>query len=182
MKKDLESNFVSGNTIFIHDDFDQDISSMILPQFDSLIESEKVKKDGKIIIDIDSNGGYTRYLSSLLARVEKAKSENIIVETRVFACAHSCGSILACSGTKGSRFISRTAEHLCHLGSGGLQAHSDIELERQSERVKAHFDFVRSCYKQYANIPKLNQVIKDDCLYVRGQNIIDWGLADKFFY
>jgi hypothetical protein len=32
-----------------------------------------------------------------------------------------------------------------------------------------------------AHFPELNQVIKDDCLYVRGQKIIDWGLADKFY-
>ncbi len=182
LAKKLRSNFVDGNTIFIHDDFDQDISSCILPQFDKLIDSENKKKEGKIIIDIDSNGGLTRYLHSLLARVEKAKKEGIIIETRVFAYAYSCGSMLACSGTKGHRFISETAEHLCHLGGfGGVRAYNDTELERHSERMKAHFDFVRSIYTKYATIPELNQVIKDDYLYVRGQKIIDWGLADKFY-
>lgn len=182
-EKQIKQNFVSNNNIiYIHDNFDDDIPRNILPHFDDFIKTEKEKKEGKIIIDIDSNGGYTRYLQSLLMRVEKAKKEGIIVETRVASYAYSCGSMLACSGTKGHRFVSEYAEHLCHLGASGLHAINDKELERGSERVKAHFDFVRNQYKKYANIPNLAQVIKDDCLFVRGQKIIDWGLADKFYY
>ena len=181
MKDKIKQNFVYKNTIYIHDTFDSDIVREVLPLFDQLLIDEKSKKEGKIIIDIDSDGGYTRYLHSMISRVEKAKKDGIIIETRVSAYAYSCGSLLACSGTKGHRFISESAEHLCHLGSAGLLAINDKELERGSERVKAHFDFVRNHYKKYATIPNLNSVIKDDCLFVRGQKIIDWGLADKFY-
>ena len=52
--KKLRSNFVDGKTIFIHGNFGEDIPSFILPEFDKLIEKEKDKKEGKIIIDIDS--------------------------------------------------------------------------------------------------------------------------------
>lgn len=38
--KDLRSNFVKSKTIFIHDNFDQDIVSYVLPSFDQLIEEE----------------------------------------------------------------------------------------------------------------------------------------------
>ena len=174
-------NFVDGNTIYIHAKFDEDIVFEVLPAFDKLIIAEKAKKSGKITIDIDSNGGYTRYLKSLLLRVEKAKSEGIIVETIVSAYALSCGSMLAASGTNGHRFVSEFAEHCCHLGSAALNVKNDVELERESARIKEHFDFVRRLYKKYANIPNLNNVIKDDSLYVFGQKIIDWGLADKFY-
>tara|TARA_R110000868_G_C10972986_1_gene771174 strand:- start:53021 stop:53743 length:723 start_codon:yes stop_codon:yes gene_type:complete len=179
--KTLKQNFISPeNTIFIHDNFDEDIVRNILPVFDRLIEDESGKKKGLITIDIDSNGGYARYLQSLLMRVDIAKSKGIIVKTIVSAYAYSCGSMLACSGTNGHRFISSHAEHLCHLGSVGLSAINDKELERGSARIKAHFDFVRSIYKKNANIPELNKVIHDDCLFIQGQKIIDWGLADKF--
>ena len=181
MTEEIKLNFVTGTTIYIHADFDEDIICNVIPQFDKLIESEKAKKEGEITIDIDSDGGYTRYLKSLLMRVEKAKKEGIIIKTIVSASAYSCGSLLACSGTKGHRFVSEFAEHLCHLGAAGLHVINDKELERGSERVKAHFDFVRSTYKKYATIPNLKLVIKDDCLFVRGQQIIDWGLADEFY-
>jgi ATP-dependent protease ClpP protease subunit len=89
--------------------------------------------------------------------------------------------MLACSGTNGHRFISENTTHLCHLGSGGVYAKNDIELERQSDFLKEHFNFVRKTYKKYAKIPDLNKIIKDDSLYITGQKIIDWGLADKFY-
>lgn len=179
--KEGQLNFVKNNTIFIHGNFDEDISINVLPEFDNLIDREKGKKDGKIILDIASNGGITYYLKCLLSRVEKAKKEGVIVETRVFAHAYSCGSMLACSGSEGHRFIGDFAEHLCHLGSGGFRANNDKELERNSDRIKAHFNFVRDTYKKYAKIPNLAQVIKDDCLFVRGGDIIKWGLADEFY-
>lgn len=179
--KHLRTNFVIDNTIFIHGVFDKDISIDILPKFDKLIKEGKEKKEGKIIIDIASNGGITYYLKCLLIRVEKAKKEGIIIETRAFAHTYSCGSLLACSGTKKHRFISEFTEHCCHLGSGGFFAENDIELIRQSERLKAHFDMVRNIYKKYAKIPNLEEVIKDDCLFIRGEQIIEWGLADKFY-
>lgn len=180
-KNQEKLNFVKNNIIFIHGDFDQDISINVLPEFDQLIEAEKNKKQGKIILDIASNGGVTYYLKCLLARVEKAKKENVIIETKVFSHAYSCGSMLACSGTEGYRFVSDFAEHLCHLGSGGLRANNDKELERGSDRLKAHFNFVRDMYKKYAKIPNLTQVIKDDGLFVRGKKIIEWGLADELY-
>lgn len=174
-------NFVSDEILYIHGDFDYTISQHVIPAFYQLIEREKNKKEGKIIIDINSCGGLTQYLHQLLGMVEKAKKENIIIETRALSYAMSCGSMLACSGTNGHRFISETTTHLCHLGSGGVYAKNDIELERQSDFLKEHFNFVRKTYKKYAKIPDLNKIIKDDSLYITGQKIIDWGLADKFY-
>jgi ATP-dependent protease ClpP protease subunit len=179
--KDIILNFVQDDTVFIHGIFDESISRHVVPQLYKLIDQESKKKDGKIIFDISSFGGYSQYLMHLLGIIEKAKRDGIVVETRVLSYAFSCGSMLACSGTKGSRFISESTEHLCHLGSGGTFVTNDIELERQTEFVQAHFDFVRNTYKKYASIPDLKKVIKDDSLFVRGQKIIDWGLADKIY-
>lgn len=174
-------NFINKNIIYIHGDFDESISTEIIPVFDELIEGQKDKKEGKIIIDIDSRGGYTKSLKDLLVRVEKSKDLGIVIETRTFSCAYSCGSLLACSGSKGYRFIGDFSEHLCHLGSSRYSVYNDVELERVSGHVKRNFNMVRSIYKKYAKIPDLEKVIQQDCLYIAGQQIIDWGLADKFY-
>ena len=171
--KEVRLNFIEGNTIFIHGVFDEDISLNVFPNFDKLIKEEKDKKEGKVIIDIASNGGYAYILKGMLARIERAKKDGVIIETRIFANAYSCGSMLACSGTKKHRFIGEYAEHCCHLGSAGFRVINDVELDRMSDRVKAHFDMVRELYKKYAKIPKVEEVIKDDCLLVRGHTIID---------
>lgn len=181
IKENKVLNYIVGNIVYIHGAFDESISENIIQNLDSLIEKEKKKKKGKIIFDIDSNGGYARYLMDLLVRVEYCKKQNIIVETRVASYAYSCGSMLACSGTKGNRYVSNFAEHLCHLGSTYVKrVKNDTELDRRVEHSKAHFEFTKNLYKKYAEIPNLEKVINDDCLFVRGQKILDWKLADKF--
>jgi len=180
--KDQKLNFIKDNIIYVHGNFDLSISIDVLPELDKLITQTLKEKDSKIIFDIDSHGGFAHILKNLLARIEYCKKNNIIVETRTFGIAYSCGSLLACAGTKEHRYIAEYSQHCCHLGSSGLRATNDKILEREYKNSKAHFDFVRDLYKKYAKIPNLKEVINDDSLFVRGQQIIDWELADKFYY
>lgn len=180
--KPKKLNFTYENKIYIHGLFDESIVEDVIPFFHEMIKKEKDKKEGKIIIEIASCGGYTYILKNLLALVEKAKEEGIIVETRVFSHAYSCGSILAISGTKGHRFVGPYAEHLCHLGSAGTgRVSTDMQLERQTALLKRHFDFVREIYTKYSAIPDLEKAIQDDDFYIAGRELIDWELADKLF-
>jgi len=175
-------NFVKDGKIFIHGNFEDNISKEVIPQLIKRIEEEKLKKQGKIQFYIDSNGGYTRYLMDLLGLIENAKDNGVIIETFVFSYAYSCGSMLACAGTKGHRYIGEHAEHLCHLGqtgTGGVK--NDTELERRASRSKSHFDFVRKLYKKYAKIKDLEKAIANDDYFIRGKDIITNGLADKFY-
>jgi ATP-dependent protease ClpP protease subunit len=173
-------NTVKGNKVFIYGSFDESIAKDVIPALLEEVEKQKTLKAGTIKFYIDSNGGYARYLYDLLAIVETAKKLGVTVETYVFSYAYSCGSVLACAGTKGNRFISVNAEHLCHLGSAstGVVA-NDVELERGSDRVKNHFDKIRALYKKYAAIKNLEEAIKNDNYFIRGNDIIKNGLADK---
>lgn len=173
-------NFMKDNSIFIYGHFDDSIAKEVIPNLLKEIEKQKDLKEGKIKFYIDSNGGYSRYLFNLLAIVEDAKKKGIIVETYVFGYAYSCGSMLACAGTKGHRYISYLAEHLCHLGFAGAGASNDVELQRGAERVKSHFDKVRTLYVKYATLKDLEKVIQFDSYFIRGGDIIENGLADKF--
>lgn len=174
-----ESNFYEDNNFYIYGEFDESIATNIIPKLIKQIEEKKKFKDAKISFYISSDGGYAHILQSLLSLFEKAKKEGIIVETYVFANAYSCGSLLACAGTKGHRYIGEYAEHMCHLGAAGMFASNDIQHERESLRIKAHFNFVRAIYKKYATIKDLEKVIHDDSYFIRGKDIITNGLADK---
>lgn len=179
MAKDL--NFIDGNNIFIHGLFDDTISKNVIPKLLKEIDKQETLKNGILKFYINSDGGILYYLQDLLSLIEIAKRKGIIIETYVFGRAYSCGSLLACSGSKGHRYISYNAEHLCHLGAGGTgDVINDIELVRSAERVKAHFDKIRLLYKKYANINDLENVIRTDNYFIRGQAIIDNGLADKY--
>jgi ATP-dependent protease ClpP protease subunit len=130
MEKKESLNFIENDIVFIYGKFDDTISTHVIPGFFDLVKNESKKKDGKIVIDINSHGGYTRILYQLLAIIENAKSKGVIVETRALGVAMSCGSILAASGTKGNRFISENTTHLCHLGSSGFRVYTDTQLDR----------------------------------------------------
>jgi hypothetical protein len=44
-----------------------------------------------------------------------------------------------------------------------------------------HFNRIRNLYTKYAKIPDLENVIKDDALFIYDEQCIEWGLADKFY-
>lgn len=181
-KKEESLNFIQNDNIYIYGVFDDSISKYIVPDLLKLIEDKKRIKKSSIHFYIESCGGYTYLLKILLAIIENAKNAGVIIKTFTFSMAYSCGSLLACAGTKGHRYISHDSENLLHLGgAGSCSIRTDKQLERYSTKAKSHFDFVREIYKKYAKVKDLEKVIKDDNYYIRGQEIIDNGLADKFY-
>lgn len=174
-------NFVDGNNVYIYGEFDKTIAKDVIPQLVKESENQIKLKTGRINIYIDSNGGYSRYLYNLLGLIESLKKNNVIVATYVMGCAFSCASILACSGTKEYRFISEFSQHLCHLGgtSTGITC-NEVELERANNSAKAHFENIKRLYKKYAKLKDLNKAIKFDNWYIRGDDIIKNGLADRY--
>jgi len=180
-KNDKEYNFVKDDNFYIHGLFDYSISRIIIPKLTKVIDDRKLlKKPKPIKFYIDSDGGYSSMVCILLSLIEQAKKEGIEIHTYVFARAYSCGSLLACSGTKGKRFIGEYAEHLCHLGSTSTgRVYNITEADRMSDRVKRHFDMVKRIYKKYAKITDLDKVIHDDNYFISGKDIIANGLADE---
>ncbi len=173
-------NFSAGNGFYIYGEFDDTIMTNIVPALIKEIEYQKNLKESKIKFYINSNGGIADILFNLLSLIESAKKENIVVETYVFGKAYSCGSLLACAGTKGHRFIGEYAEHLCHLGSTSSGSITNpIESKRMQERIDSHFKDIKSIYKKYASIKNLDKVIENDRYFIRGDDIITNGLADK---
>lgn len=174
-------NFIHNNTVYIHGLFDDSLST-ILPEIANIIKCQKESRNGEIIFHINSSGGSACWLLNLLEYIEKAKQDNIIVKTIVLAKAYSCGSMLACSGSVGHRYIGEYAEHLVHLGSVNLQTiTTEEQMLRLKEYTTQHFELCKKIYTKYASIPNLNQKLKDGDYYIYGKDIIEYGLADKFF-
>ena len=179
--KELSLNFVEDRAVYIYGGFDDSILKYVMPEFSKIVAEEAKKKEGIVKINIDSGGGYVYALKNMLSMVEFAKKEGVIIETYALGIAYSCASILAASGTKGYRCIGEYTEHLAHLGWASTgYVRNDVELERTTASVKAHFNFIRAVYKKYATIKNLEKVIHDDSYFIRGKKIITNGLADKF--
>jgi len=183
-KLDTYYNFVKDNVVYIHDEFDWGISKHVLHDFKKLIDEKSPLTEGRITIDVCSNGGYVAMLSELLALVELAKEKDIIIETRAMSMAHSCGSILLASGTKGHRSASPLTKVLVHHPTSYNISATGEQLEREYARTK----FLNATFKQllerYTTIPKkkMDEMLEDDSYYVYGDDLIKFGIVDKFEY
>lgn len=174
-------NFNIGNNFFIYGDFDKSMGKFIIPALHEVINTQKNQRNGTIKFFINSNGGVAYYLLDILTLIEDAKEKQIRIETHAYSATYSAASLLACAGTKEYRFIGPYTEHLCHLGSVGRHyVTNETEVVKIATREKSYFEFVKKAYKKYSSIPNFSEVIHDNCFYIRGQDIISYGLADKF--
>ena len=178
-------NFVSEKTVYIHGEFNESIIEL-LPQIQAIIDAQTKLKEGKIIFNINSNGGYNYILTSLINLIEKAKKEGVIVETVVQHMAYSCGSMLACSGTVGHRYISEYAEHLCHYARGSDYSATPTQIQRNADQFLRLQNNIKALYKKYCEptahkeyIEKFFENMKDDNFYIPAEECIKYGLADK---
>lgn len=179
-KDNINRNFSQGNCFYVYGNFDETIPDNIIRNLIMEIDKQAGMKEGVIKFFIDSNGGETRYVYNLISLIEKAKAQDIKIETYALGDVYSCGSLLAVSGTKGSRFVSKYTEHLCHMGSSIFESHTPLQLERLTAHTSRHFNKIKGIYEKYCNIPSLEEVLKDDAFFIHGEDLIKWKLADKF--
>ena len=181
-----KENIINANAVYIYGAFDESIITL-LPEIKKQIDTQKTLKDGKIIFHINSNGGQIRILQSLLNLVEYAKKENVIVETIVECNAFSCGSLLACSGTIGHRYISEYGEHLIHSARCWQHSSTLEQIDRNANYMKRVINNLKDIYKKYCTLTAkngcvrnlLHHAFKDDNFYISAKDCIKYGLADK---
>lgn len=165
--------------LFIFGEFDDEMlngTGMELMRTASMLS---VHSSARINLWINSPGGYTHVLKTLLDGVELAKSRGVEVATYATGMAFSCGSLLAAAGTPGLRFMGRTAQHLVHFGWAGAEGNNPVEIARGLVTANEHFEFVYDHYRKYAKVPGLRKKMHDDNLFVGYAQAIEWGLADR---
>lgn len=173
-----------GNQFLIGSEFDSDLEHEIIIPLTVEIKRQARRldknKDGVIDIYINSFGGYGHLANHLIELVELAKRNGIIVRTIVTDSAFSAGSMLAIAGTPGERYIARTAFHLVHYGSITSFEATPLQAERYGKWKNAFFSNNVKHYKKYADIPNLEEQIKDDGFFVTAAESIKWKMADKY--
>lgn len=173
--------YCSGNKFFILHEFNHELRDGLVIKLTEKIEELSKQKDARIDIYINSRGGDGALTMHLVQLIELAKANGIMVRTIVTDRAYSAGSMVAVAGTKGERYIARTAEHCAHYGSHeGWTERTPLQTERNANRKKRWFASLLAHYKKYCNIPKLEEAIKDDSYFITAQQAIKWGMADKY--
>lgn len=194
-----ESNFIKNDIIYIYGEFDNSISKEIMPFFQQkvfeLIKTNKTTRENKdltesakdeillkskIQININSRGGQADCLYPLLNIINLAKKNNIIIET-ISHTAYSCGSMLACVGTRGCRYIDEYSEHLLHLGATTVRITDKVELQRAVSYAQHSHNRIKAVYLNNSTLTEeiIDQNLQNDNWIIYGSDIITSGLADK---
>lgn len=180
-EKEKTSTYFSGNTFYIVHNFNDKLRDGIIIPLTDKIESLSKQKDAELIFYINSHGGDAELCLHIISLIELAKRRGITVKTVVPDLAFSAGSLVAISGTKGHRYIARTAEHCVHYGSQwGWVETTPLQIERNTEHKKRHFQKLISLYKKYSNIPDIEKALMDDSYFLTAKECIKYGLADKY--
>jgi ATP-dependent Clp protease protease subunit len=180
-EKEKTSIYFSGNKFFITYDFNKKMKDGMIIPLANEIDHQATLKNGVIDFYINSHGGDSELCMYIVSMIEFAKSKGIKVRTIISDIAYSAGSVVSVAGTKGERYIARTAEYCVHYGSqAGWRESTPLQIDRNSEHKKRHFNKLLNHYKKYCNIPKLEEALKDDSFFITAQQGIKWGLADKY--
>lgn len=132
-KKSNDSKYFDGNKFFILHHFNEQLRDGIVIPLTREIEKQSKLRNGQIDIYINSRGGDGMLCWYIVRLIEMAKARGIIVRTIVMETAYSAGSIVACAGSPGHRYISKTAEHCVHYGSQpGWTEYTPLQIERNA--------------------------------------------------
>lgn len=134
-----------------------------------------------IPIVINSYGGYTDCLSTLLDCIQGSSKPIVTIATGVDM---SCGANLFVSGTKGLRIVGNNTTTLIHAVSGGAVGKAqDIESEN-AEIQRINQKYLYDLYDKVGGHESgfTKNLIKENFnadLYVTPQQMVEYGWADK---
>jgi ATP-dependent protease ClpP protease subunit len=172
---------VDDNRFYILGEFDESLKKDLIVPLTKKINDLSNQKKATIELYINSGGGLCYVMWHIVSLMELAKRRGITVRTIVVGEAFSAASMTAIAGTVGERYIDKTAEHLPHFGVVyGWPKQTPLQLERENEFHKRHFQHLVNHYKKYSNVPDLEKHIADDNFFITAKNSIKWGLADKY--
>ncbi len=137
------------------------------------LESES---DSKILMYIDSPGGSVTAGMSIIDTMNFIKPP---ISTVITGQASSMGSLIATSGTKGSRYMLKNAQHMIHQPMGGYEGQAtDAEIH-----VKELVRWKKVLTQVYVDTTgKEFDVLRDDMerdFFMTAPEAIEYGLADE---
>lgn len=134
---------------------------------------------------INSNGGKTAVMQSILTLFNIASAKGTIIKTYNLATASSSASMIAISGTRGYRFMSENAYNYIHFGRyAGDTTHTD-EIEFVTKDLKNFDKTTRYIYLQntkltekeldkYYNTEGAGRLYAKQCLQ---KGLCDWVIT-----
>lgn len=170
---DIYSRLLRDRVIMLTTEVNEHSASVIVAQM-LFLESENPDKD--INFYINSPGGS---VTAGLSILDTMNFVNCDISTIVMGQAASMGSLLACAGTRGKRFMLPSARHMIHQVSSGTRG-TAIDMQIALEETLKLNDYLTEIY--VTNTGKTFDQLKLDMSrdkYMSAQDACEYGLADK---
>lgn len=170
---DIYSRLLKDRIIFIGEEIDEHIASLVVAQL-LFLEAEDPEKD--ICIYINSPGGSVTAGMAIYDTMKYIKPD---ISTICIGMAASMGAFLLSSGTKGKRFALPNAEIMIHQPLGGVRGQaSDIQIHAEwMLKTKQKLNRILS-----ENTGKSLEVIEKDTdrdNFMSADEAANYGLIDK---
>lgn len=170
---DIYSRLLRDRIIMLDTDVTQHTASLVVAQM-LFLESEEPEKP--INFYINSPGGSVTAGMSIYDTMQFIKSP---VHTIVMGQAASMGSLLACAGAAGHRYILPNARHMIHQPLGGASGQA-TDVEIQARELLRWKEVLTNIYVKHTGKPF--DVLKADMErdnFMTAEQSVAYGLADK---
>ncbi|MFO0827848.1 MAG: ATP-dependent Clp protease proteolytic subunit [Phycisphaerales bacterium] len=172
---DIYSRLLNDRIIFLGGPVNDQMANLVVAQL-LFLANEDPKSE--ISLYVNSPGGS---VTSGLGIVDTMRFIPCDVATYIIGQAASMGSVIACCGTKGKRYVLPNSENLMHqpLIGGVLEGQAtDLEIEaRHILRMRAQ---IYRIYNEQTGQPL--ERIAEDCernKWLTSQEMLEYGLVDK---
>ena len=172
---DIYSRLLNDRIIFLGGPVNDQMANLIVAQL-LFLSNEDPKSE--ISLYVNSPGGS---VTAGLGVVDTMQFIPCDVATYIIGQAASMGSVIACCGTKGKRYVLPNAENLMHQPLlGGVLEGQATDLEIEARHILRMRDQIYSIYQEQTDQPK--ERIADDCernKWLNAKEMVEYGLADR---
>ena len=170
---DMFSRLLKDRIIFIFDEINDDVASLVIAQ---LLYLEAVNPTADISIYINSPGGSVSAGLAIYDTMQKVKCD---VSTICVGMAASMGAFLLSSGTKGKRYALENSQIMIHQVMGGAQGQAtDIEIEMNHiKNLKDRLNTILA--KNTGHTVEEVEKDTDRNNWLFASEAIDYGIVDK---
>jgi ATP-dependent Clp protease protease subunit len=170
---DIFSRMLKERAVFVNGPISTAMSHVIIAQL-LFLEAEDPSK--AINLYINSPGGEVTAGMAIYDTMQYIKSP---VQTIVMGQAASMGSLLACAGQKGHRYILPNARHMIHQPLGGASGQA-TDVEIQARELLRWKEILTNIYVTHTG--KSFDVLKADMErdnFMTAHDAVQYGLADQ---
>lgn len=172
-------NYMYNDKVFILDEITSDNCAYLIGDLSTFVFDEQ-NRGKSLTFFINSPGGETYVMMSIIGLINIAKLYDIEVTTFVLGTAASAASMIAVQGDR--RFMSNISQHLVHFGSIFNVTSLQSEIEKIYEQNKEYADNLDNLYltacKGKLTKSVLDKLKKDERGYLNAEDCVKYGFCD----